>query len=99
MSMDEQAQPSVTQFLEKLRAARTEWDALLQGISSAQMVELGAYGNWSVKDVVAHVTWYEREMVDLLRERRLDGSDLWLLPHTERNEAIYRENRSRSLDD
>jgi hypothetical protein len=95
--MTEQAQPSVAQFLEKLRAARAEWDALLNGISSTRMVEPGAYGDWSVKDVVAHVTWYEREMVDLLRERSLDGSDLWLLPHSERNEAIYRENRGRSL--
>jgi len=99
MSMDAQAQPSVAYFLEKMRAARTEWDTLLNGISSTRMVEPGAYGDWSVKDVVAHVTWYEREMVDLLRERSLDGSELWLLPHSERNEAIYRENSDRSLDD
>ena len=38
-------------------------------------------------------------MVGVIRARALVGSDLWLLPPGERNDAIFRENRDRPLDE
>ncbi len=49
------------QLLEKLDRA---WDELKQsyvGLAEAQMVEPGLAGDWSVKDVLAHVTTWEEE--------------------------------------
>ncbi len=49
------------QLVEKLERA---WDELKQsyaGLPEAQMVEAGLVGEWSVKDVLAHVTTWEEE--------------------------------------
>ena len=87
------------EFLSLFHTARAEWDALMGRIDEARMTEPGVEGDWSVKDIVAHVTWYEREMVDLLRARALAGSDIWNLPLDERNAAIFEQNRKRTLAD
>jgi hypothetical protein len=65
----------------------------------AQLVRPGFAGDWSAKDVIAHITWHEREMIGMIAARALEGSDLWNLPLDERNDAIYRANRGRSLDE
>jgi DinB superfamily len=41
-----------------------EWEALKSsyaGLTTAEMLEPGAAGQWSVKDLIAHVTWWEEE--------------------------------------
>lgn len=81
---------SKDEFLAQVRRARGKWDSLLAGIDDELMVQPGASGEWTIKDIVAHITWHEREMVDMLRSRRLAGSDLWQIPMEERNGVIYR---------
>lgn len=84
-------------FLETLRAARTEWESLLAEIGEERMLLAGATGEWSVKDVIAHVMWSEREMVGVCRARALVGSDLWQMSDDERNPIVVAEHRDRSL--
>ena len=86
-----------TTFLEKLRTSRARWEAALARVDQSQMETAGKAVHWSVKDIIAHVTWFEREMIDFLNDRALAGSELWILPPNERNAAIYAENRSRPL--
>ena len=88
-----------TKFLEMLHTERAAWERELAKVTKAQMIESGAVGKYSVKDIVAHITWFEREMLDMLQTRVLDASNLWELPPAQRNEAIYKENRQRSLQD
>jgi len=45
-------------LLHELRAARAEWDALMAEVGAGRMDEPGAVGDWSVKDVMAHLTSY-----------------------------------------
>jgi hypothetical protein len=40
------------------------------------LVPMGA-GKWTVKDVIAHITWHERQMIGLLEGRALVGSPWW----------------------
>src|SRR5256885_17248131 len=89
--MDRQA------FMERLAAARGEWEAALAGIAEERMTEPLLEGGWSVKDVVAHVCWSEREMVGVIRERALVGSDLWALDLDARNAIVRDQNRDRPL--
>jgi len=63
------------------------------------MLEPGLPGGWSVKDAIAHVNWYEREMVRLLEKPTLTRSELWELPTDERNLPIYERNKDRPLDE
>ncbi len=86
-------------FLETLRVKRAEWDALLAEVGEPRMAQPGPAGEWSLKDSIAHVTWCEREMVGVLRARALVGSHLWNVSQDERNAAVYRQNRDRSLSD
>lgn len=81
---------TTVRLLELIRAERAAFDALVAQADPARREVPGVAGEWSLKDVVAHVTWYEREMVELVRDRTLAGSELWALPLEERNAAIYR---------
>ena len=50
-----------SQLLKRLDRA---WEALCAsyaGLSDAELMEPGVTGDWSVKDVIAHVTWREEE--------------------------------------
>ncbi|HEU5342891.1 MAG TPA: DinB family protein [Ktedonobacterales bacterium] len=86
----------VLQLMDRERAA---FDAALSILSRERLVAPGAAGVWSAKDIVAHVTWAEREMIGVLQRRELAGSDLWRLSQDERNAAVYAENRGRPLND
>jgi hypothetical protein len=87
------------EFLDKFRSGWADWQALLAQAGEARIVQPGVQGEWSLKDIVAHITWGEREMVGVLRTHALAGSDLWNVSQQERNDAVYHENRERSLDD
>ena len=52
-----------------------------------------------MKDVIAHVSWYERQMVGMITTRSLAGSPWWNLTLEVRNAAIQVENRDRPLDE
>lgn len=85
-----------TLFISTLRKAREEWEDLLAQVSEEQRLQPGAAGKWSVKDVIAHVAWGEREIVPVMRTHVLAGSELWNLSDDERNEIVYQQNRDRS---
>jgi hypothetical protein len=84
-------QLSKEEFMRLVSEGWAEWQALLAGVDQARLLQPGASGEWTFKDVIAHITWHEREMVGLLRGRALAGSDLWNLPLHERNQAIYEQ--------
>src|SRR4030067_1847894 len=86
-------------FLETLQSARAEWESLLAKVGESNMLRPGVAGEWSVKDIICHITWFEREMVGVLQARALIGSDLWNLPQGQRNAAVFEKNRYRPLED
>jgi hypothetical protein len=50
---------SKTELLERMRAGREEWDALIARIPESVRTEPALAGGWSVKDLIAHVAAYE----------------------------------------
>src|SRR5262245_8655387 len=48
-------------LLKKLDRAWTEFKESYTGLSDSQLTEPGVMGDWSVKDILAHVTWWEEE--------------------------------------
>jgi hypothetical protein len=90
-------------LLDILKARRAEFDAALALVPESRMTQPGAAGYWSVKDVVAHLTYYERWMADRLHEA-LRGEvytpgPLDFIHWDERNAVIYEQNKDRALDD
>lgn len=82
-------------FIETLRRSRQAWEDALAAISKEERAVPGFAGEWSLKDVVAHIAWYEREMVGILRARRFVGSDLWEQELEARNAEIHALNALR----
>lgn len=86
-------------LLETIKTGRADWDALLAQVDETRMTQPGVAGEWSVKDIIAHVTWYERETMGMVEQRAVIGSELWYRSLDERNDAIFAANRDRSLSD
>jgi uncharacterized protein (TIGR03083 family) len=87
------------ELLATIRADRERFDRILDAIPRDQLTAPRLPGGWSVKDVLAHIAWGDREGIGVIRARALVGSELWEVSEDERNEAVVRESRSRSLDD
>jgi hypothetical protein len=50
-----------SQSLARLKDAWTEFEKSFAGLSDAQLLIPGVTGQWSVRDIIAHVTWWEEE--------------------------------------
>jgi hypothetical protein len=61
VARDRNGRSRVMNVLERLDRA---WEDLLEsyaGLSDAEMLEPGVTRDWSVRDIIAHVTWWEEE--------------------------------------
>jgi hypothetical protein len=89
-------------FLELMRARREEWDSLLAQVDESEFELPGAAGEWSVRDIIVHVTAYERGLVEWLNAA-LAGqiktfADLDQPDVDQRNAIIIEGNQGRSLE-
>lgn len=83
------------------REAHQQLDALLAPLSDEQLTQPGATGDWSVKDHLAHLTWWGRRVITVLS----GGADpIDAMPGGEKTEDeinanVYMANRDRSVAD
>lgn len=89
---------SVQQLTKTIQNAWTAWEEIIKQIDMEKYSIPGAASIWSLKDIIAHITWFEKEMVGLINAHALVGSELWNLPTDERNAAIYEEVRDQPLE-
>ena len=96
---------TAARLVDILRAERIQWNALLAEVGMDRMEVSGVEGAWSVKEVVAHLTWYERAVVD--RARQVASTGAFTRPGDEdgavgmdeRNERIAAASRPRPVRD
>jgi hypothetical protein len=62
------------QFLKKLDQAWAAFEASYAGLSETQLAEPGVADDWSVKDILAHVTTWEEEALKYLPLILADGT-------------------------
>jgi hypothetical protein len=86
-----------TEFIQTLQEARRLWEERLKGIDLSGAPEHHVPGQMTLRDILYHVAWYEREMVEVLQQRALIGSPWWNLPLDERNVYIMEEGHSVSM--
>jgi hypothetical protein len=86
-----------------LQTERTRWNGLLAEIGPARMEEPGVVGTWSIKQLVAHLTWYERQIVEgaqqVLQTGKFVRPNAGKLGIDERNARIAEESQARPLSD
>jgi len=90
---------TVSELVDLVDETFESWMQLLESVPSGQLEKPGVSGDWSLKDIIAHITWHEAQMVDVMEARALVGSEWWELPTHERNAQIYDEYKSVPLQD
>lgn len=55
------AQERVERMIDTLNAAWKDFQDAYTGLSDDELMEPGVTGEWSVRDLIAHVTWWEEE--------------------------------------
>ncbi len=92
-------------FLSTLRSERANWEALIAKVDVSRMTQPGVAGEWSLKDVLAHVAVYEEWTGSVLEElmrgetKTLDNGQPEDIDMEKRNARFFRENQHRSLQD
>ena len=62
-----------SQLLNLMQTEHTKFENLLRALSEAHMLRAGIVGSWSVKDVLAHLTWWEQAMIsEIVHDIELD---------------------------
>ena len=92
-----------SELLNRLREKYQQWEALLEEIGPARMDQPGVNGEWSMKDLVAHLTGWHGRQLDTLRAAQRgepEPTPHWpehLQTEDEINSWIYESNHGRSL--
>lgn len=92
-------------LLEETKTERAALEKLLATLTPHQMTQPGVMGEWSVKDVLAHLIeweqmflgWYAAGMRGEKPPTPAEGYNWGQLPAL--NKAIYKKHRERSLED
>lgn len=95
------------QLLKLIRQERAAWDVLLEDVGEARMNRPGVAGDWTFKDVAAHLTAWRQRAVNRLRaaqrgERPAPAPWMAEVDSTDDdtiNHWIYRANHDRPLGD
>jgi hypothetical protein len=97
------SQMNKTKLIELLCVNRAQWDAVLAEVPTHKMTEPGVAGEWSVKDIIAHINFHECWYADRLEGQRHGEiyvpTELDIMPFDARNDLIFQQNRERPLFD
>jgi hypothetical protein len=89
-------------FIQTTREARAEWEQILAEVGEERMLVPGVAGDWSVKDMIVHLTAWQQRPVEWLAAIRRGESPTpapWPPDMSEEktNAWIYEANKDRSL--
>src|SRR5262245_56164192 len=90
-----------SELLNWLQEKYQQWEAFLDQIGSARLNQPGVNGDWSMKDIVAHLTGWNRWLVDRLqaaghgKPEPLPPWPAHVQTEDEINAWIYESNRGR----
>jgi hypothetical protein len=93
------APTSKAELLQAMISAREQLDALVGQINRSTMTLPGAAGEWSVKDILAHLASYDRSLALTLALRGQKPPDLWIedIPLDEFNRRLFEQNLGMGL--
>jgi hypothetical protein len=92
-----------SELLNWLQEEYEQWEAFLDQIGPARMDQPGVNGDWSMKDIVAHLTGWNRRLVDRLQAAQRGEPEPpphWpahLEVEDDINAWLYESNRGRSV--
>jgi len=92
---------SKSELIQAIHTSRNEWDALIAQIPHHRLDESMASGTWSIKDVIAHITEYDRWLALGLAMRLEKPPQIWLdeLSLDEFNAVLHQQSAGRNPED
>ncbi len=92
-----------TELLEELEDARKELFDMLEPLPDALLLAPGVIHDWSIKDILAHLTYWEGQMVTMLFQiqRGIDRPsylELNTRPEDEVNQQAYELSKNRAME-
>ncbi len=96
------------ELLDRMRRERAAWDALIAQVPEQRIAEPGVQGEWSIKDILAHVATYELWTANQLRlanggtelaSALFSPDDTDETTTEQRNAFLYKQNHDRPLAD
>jgi len=92
---------SKSELIQDIHTARNEWDTLIAQIPHHRLSESGVAGSWSIKDIIAHVTEYDRWLALGLALRLQKPPQIWLddISLDEFNAKLHQQIANRNTDD
>ena len=88
-----------TTLLKKMLFKRKQWDLTIDSVLAKSVENVRISQKWFLKDVIAHITWYERELLDALVKKSTAESKFWNMDVEERNEMIFAKTQDLTLTD
>lgn len=92
-----------SELVHVLQSAQGDFESLLDELGTPRLTDPGVVGDWSVKDILAHIAaWEERILVwAAALEQGTKPQPAWPQDWSEEqvNQAIYEKNRERTLQD
>ena len=86
-------------MLRKMIYKRKHWDFTIASIFAKQQENGLISQKWYLKDVIAHITWYEKELLDVLEKKSMAESEFWNMGIEERNDMIFDNTQNQTLND
>jgi uncharacterized protein (TIGR03083 family) len=88
-------------LLDKIRTARADLENALASLTDAQMIQPGILGDWSVKDILSHLIFWEQKMLHRIQTGIVPQpapGETWDQMIDRMNDENYRATRDESLD-
>jgi hypothetical protein len=89
-------------ILKALEVGREDFLDAIEGLTEETLQQSGVVGEWSIKDILIHLTRWEAELVKLLWQAKQGKSPstahFSTIEVDELNERWYQESRTRSLE-
>ena len=86
-----------TELLENLQNKRDKLNKVVNQIKEQGSENEIIEKKWYLKDVIAHISYYENEVVKVLPAKSMEGKVFWKKADDERNKEIYAETTNFSL--
>lgn len=87
-------------LLQRARDDRQSFAALWETLTDEQMTQRpGPQADWSVKDLIAHIVWWEKFMIDRINDKLAGGEGARSDTIDNLNVQIFNDNKDRDLSD
>ena len=77
---------------------RKHWDSTVEAIIKKGLEKEKISEKWFLKDSIAHISWYEKELLNALENRSIADSEFWNMSIQDRNDMIFQKTQEKSLE-